>query len=101
MKKNVGIVDRYVRMGAGIALVVIGTVGINSPIVGILGLIVMATAVFRFCGLYTLLGINTACDIKNGASKEEEKKRVDRLFAAPAKLAEAGFLFATNTRTSV
>jgi hypothetical protein len=34
----------------------------------------MATAVFRFCGLYTLLGINTACDIKNGASKEEEKK---------------------------
>lgn len=74
MKKNVGIVDRYVRMGAGIALVVIGTVGINSPIVGILGIIVMATAVFRFCGLYTLLGINTACDIKNGASKEGEKK---------------------------
>jgi hypothetical protein len=33
--------------------------------------------------------------------KKRRKKRVDRLFAAPAKLAEAGFLFATNTRTSV
>lgn len=74
MKKNIGIVDRYVRMGAGIALVIIGTVGINSILVGILGIILMATAVFRFCGLYTLLGINTACPLGKQPPKTEAKK---------------------------
>ena len=34
---------------------------------GYLGLIVLATGVFRFCGAYTLLGINT-CPMKTEES---------------------------------
>ncbi len=71
MKQNVGGVDRLVRLFGGIALVMIGTIGINNPIVGIIGLVVMGTGVFRFCALYSLFGINTACKIEK---KEEEKK---------------------------
>ncbi len=71
MKQNVGNTDRLIRIFAGIALVMIGTIGINNPIVGIIGLIVMGTGVFRFCALYSVLGINTACKIEK---KEEEKK---------------------------
>jgi hypothetical protein len=71
MKQNVGNTDRLIRIFAGIALVMIGTVGINNPIVGIVGLIVMGTGVFRFCALYSILGINTTCKVEK---KEEEKK---------------------------
>lgn len=71
MKQNVGNTDRLIRIFVGIALVMIGTIGINNPIVGVIGLVVMGTGVFRFCALYSLLGINTACKIEK---KEEEKK---------------------------
>jgi hypothetical protein len=71
MKQNVGGIDRLIRLFGGIALVMIGTIGINNPIVGVIGLVVMGTGVFRFCTLYSLLGINTACKIEK---KEEEKK---------------------------
>ncbi len=64
MKQNIGGIDRYIRIGVGTALVIIGTVGIHNLIVNIIGLIVMGTGVFRFCGLYTLLGIDTSCKIK-------------------------------------
>jgi hypothetical protein len=68
MKQNVGGIDRLIRLFGGIALVMIGTIGINNPIVGIIGLVVMGTGVFRFCALYSLLGINTACKVE----KKEE-----------------------------
>jgi ABC-type branched-subunit amino acid transport system permease subunit len=42
-----------------VALAVTGTIGAW----GYLGLIVLATGVFSFCGAYTLLGINT-CPMK-------------------------------------
>jgi hypothetical protein len=35
-----------------------------------LGLIVLATGVFSFCGMYTLMGINT-CAIKESAAADE------------------------------
>lgn len=70
MKQNIGGIDRYIRIGIGAILVIVGTVGINSLIVSVIGLIIMGTGVFRFCGLYTLLGINTSCKIK---PKEEQK----------------------------
>jgi ABC-type branched-subunit amino acid transport system permease subunit len=62
MKANVGGIDRVLRIVAGvilIALAVTGTIGAW----GYLGLIVLATGVFSFCGAYTLLGINT-CPMK-------------------------------------
>jgi ABC-type branched-subunit amino acid transport system permease subunit len=62
MKANVGGIDRVLRIVAGailLALAVTGTIGAW----GYLGLIVLATGVFSFCGAYTLLGINT-CPMK-------------------------------------
>jgi ABC-type branched-subunit amino acid transport system permease subunit len=62
MKANVGGIDRVLRIVAGlilVALAVTGTIGAW----GYLGLIVLATGVFSFCGAYTLLGINT-CPMK-------------------------------------
>jgi len=62
MKTNVGGIDRVLRIVAGVilvALAVTGTIGAW----GYLGLIVLATGVFSFCGAYTLLGINT-CPMK-------------------------------------
>ena len=71
MKKNVGGMDKNARMVIGALLVLVGTVGIQSIVVTIIGLVVMGTGVFGFCGLYSLLGINTACKI---ATKDGEKK---------------------------
>lgn len=71
MKQNVGGIDRYVRIFAGIALVLVGTIGINNLPLTIIGLIVMGTGVFRFCALYSVLGINTSCRTEK---KDEEKK---------------------------
>ncbi|MGE4398383.1 MAG: DUF2892 domain-containing protein [Campylobacterales bacterium] len=74
MKKNVGGIDKKARMIIGALLVLVGTVGIQSIVVTIVGLVVMGTGVFGFCGLYSLLGINTACKIapKDGEKKEGE-----------------------------
>lgn len=58
MKINVGTIDRVLRIVAGlvlIALVATGTVGWW----GWLGVVPLATGLFRFCPAYTLLGINT------------------------------------------
>ncbi len=62
MTANVGGIDRVLRIVAGVilvALAITGTIGAW----GYLGLIVLATGVFSFCGAYTLLGINT-CPMK-------------------------------------
>lgn len=74
MKKNVGGIDKKARMIIGALLVLVGTVGIQSIVMTIVGLVVMGTGVFGFCGLYSLLGINTACKIapKDGEKKEGE-----------------------------
>ena len=64
MRANVGGIDRIFRIAAGlvlIALAITNVVGIWGYIVG--G-IVLATGVFRFCGAYTLFGLNT-CPLKS------------------------------------
>lgn len=62
MKKNVGGIDRTLRIIAGLMLVALAATG-KVGAWGWLGLIVLATGVFSFCGAYTLLGINT-CALK-------------------------------------
>jgi hypothetical protein len=62
MKPNVGGLDRALRIVIGLALIVMtltGTIGVW----GWIGVIVLATGVFRFCGLYSLIGVNT-CKIE-------------------------------------
>ena len=57
MKANVGGLDRVLRIAVGLALVGLAVTQTIGPW-GYLGLIVLATGVFKFCGAYTLLGIN-------------------------------------------
>lgn len=54
---NVGGIDRVLRAVIGLALIAFGVVYGNYW--WILGLVILGTAVFRFCALYKLLGIST------------------------------------------
>ncbi|CUS47728.1 MAG: protein of unknown function DUF2892 [Idiomarinaceae bacterium HL-53] len=58
---NVGTVDRVIRIILGAAFVVWSVSSENFW--WILGAALIATGVFRFCGLYRVLGINT-CAVK-------------------------------------
>ena len=58
MKANVGGFDRALRIMVGLVLVIL-TIGDAIGPWGYLGLIVLATGLFSFCGAYTILGINT------------------------------------------
>lgn len=58
MNANVGNVDRVLRAVIGVVLIALVFVGPKTAW-GWLGVIPLATAGFRFCPLYTLLGMNT------------------------------------------
>ena len=55
--ENVGTLDRAVRAGIGTVLVLWALAG--GPVLAWLGLILLATAVFSWCPLYRLSGLNT------------------------------------------
>ena len=62
MKANVGGVDRALRMIVGIVLIgltLAGTIGVW----GWIGVIPLATGLFRTCPAYSLIGVNT-CPLK-------------------------------------
>jgi len=69
MKKNMGNMDKAIRILAAVVIAVLyftdvisGTVGI---ILGIIAIVFLLTSLMSFCPAYTPLGINTA--------KKEEK----------------------------
>ena len=57
MKCNVGSTDRVIRIVAGIGLAIGGI--IFESYWGLIGVVVLATGVFRVCLLYSVLGIST------------------------------------------
>jgi hypothetical protein len=57
MKWNIGSIDRILRLVAGIGIAIGGV--IFESYWGLIGVVLIATAVFRFCPFYVLLGINT------------------------------------------
>ena len=57
MKMNVGSTDRILRLVAGIGIAIGGV--IFESYWGLIGVVLVATAVFQFCPLYTLFGLNT------------------------------------------
>lgn len=67
MKKNMGNIDRIIRVIAAIvfsALYFTGTVtGTVGLVLVILGAVFLATSFISFCPLYTLFGVNT-CEKK-------------------------------------
>jgi len=61
-EKNVGTIDRAVRIIVGLVLLGIGFVFLAAPlsyIAMLLGLIALATGALGTCGIYSLLGIST------------------------------------------
>ena len=58
MSANIGGLDRILRIIVGIALLAIVFVGPKS-MWGLIGIIPLATGLFRICPLYSILGINT------------------------------------------
>lgn len=75
-KRNVGILDRIVRVGLGLVLVPVGLILVavlqgNVPglVIAGLGGIGLITGITGFCPLYVLFGINT---------REKEKELIDR-----------------------
>ena len=63
MTYNVGSIDRYVRIVVGLALLAFPVRGAPLGPVEVaaatIGFILVVTAFFAYCPLYTLLGINT------------------------------------------
>jgi hypothetical protein len=63
MKANVGKIDRGIRILVGIALIALWPLGLlqGTPaiIALVVGVVMLATALLRWCPPYGLLGINT------------------------------------------
>ncbi|MAP35165.1 MAG: hypothetical protein CME75_05130 [Halomonas sp.] len=58
MKTNVGGIDKIARIGVGLLLIVLtlmGTIGVW----GWVGVVPLATGLFNFCPVYSLMGIST------------------------------------------
>jgi Protein of unknown function (DUF2892) len=62
MNKNIGNLDRILRVVAGIGLLSLYFIGPQTPW-GLLGIVPLATAAIGFCPAYRLLGIRS-CSTK-------------------------------------
>lgn len=58
MKANVGSADRALRVIGGIVLILLAVTGTVGPW-GWIGIVPLATGLFRFCPAYALLGVRT------------------------------------------
>nr|WP_321460354.1 DUF2892 domain-containing protein [uncultured Cohaesibacter sp.] len=67
MTVNVGKLDRIIRVIVGIVLLAIVFIG-PQTLWGLIGIVPLATGLFRFCPLYTLIGYNSC---ETSASSEE------------------------------
>lgn len=64
MNANVGTLDRGVRIVVGVALIAATVAGAIGPW-GWLGVVPIATGLFRFCPAYLPFGLNT-CSMRSG-----------------------------------
>lgn len=62
-EKNVGTIDRVIRIILGLVLVMIFALNLVAPpwsyLVVLIGIIALATGILGTCGLYSLMGMNT------------------------------------------
>ena len=63
MNKNVGNVDRIIRIIIGVAILSLTIVG-PKTMWGILGIIPLLTAAFSFCPLYAIFNVKT-CQLEH------------------------------------
>ncbi len=59
MNKNVGSIDKTIRLIAGVLIIVAGF--LNDSLLGAIGLIPIVTALIGWCPLYPILKISTVC----------------------------------------
>lgn len=62
MKANVGSIDRIIRIAAGAGLIAAAALDVIGPW-GWLGVVPLATGLFRFCPAYLPFGLST-CPMK-------------------------------------
>ena len=79
MKINLGSVDRLARALIGLALIVAALTGVIGAW-GWIGIVPLGTALFAFCPLYAVLGIDS-CPIEGF-----QQRAVDKLLAAESLL---------------
>ena len=58
MESNVGTIDRTLRIVGGLVLIVLAVLG-KVGWWGYIGIVPLATGLFRYCPAYSLLGIRT------------------------------------------
>ena len=58
MKINVGTIDRTLRIVAGVILITLATTQ-TVGLWGYIGIVPLLTGLFKFCPVYSLLGMNT------------------------------------------
>ena len=69
MAANVGGIDRVIRIVVAIALLsLVFVLEANARYLGLIGLVMLATGVFRFCPAYTLFGFST-CPMKETSGR--------------------------------
>jgi len=59
MKCNVGGIDRVVRIVVGLVLIALAAGNVIGSW-GWVGIVPLLTGIFKFCGLYSLLGFNSS-----------------------------------------
>lgn len=67
MKPNVGMIDRFLRIALGLGLIAASVLGYIGPW-GWIGLLPLATGIFRFCPAYLPLGLST-CAVGTASAK--------------------------------
>jgi len=74
MKENIGLIDRMIRFVVAIVFIVMGFT--LSPWWFIVAAAALITGLMGYCGLYTLLGVNTCgkTESKQSAKKAKKKK---------------------------
>ena len=63
MKKNIGSIDKILRLVIGLALLAYGFV--SGSLLGLIGIVPIFTALINICPLYSILGLSTSCSISN------------------------------------
>lgn len=63
MTCNIGKIDRAIRGVVGAIALILAIIN-SSIITGVIGAVLLGTAIIKWCPPYALLGINTGCDIK-------------------------------------
>jgi hypothetical protein len=58
LKTNVGRIDQVIRIAAGLLLIGLFAAGVIGPW-GLVGIVLLATGMVRFCPLYRILGLRT------------------------------------------